>query len=512
MSAMYPLVNTIFSWYMRRRFEQIRQSVDNPVRIQKEVLRELLRTASHTVYGEKYGFRQISNPTEFAERVPVVDYEGLKPYIDRILHGEQNVLWPSEIRWFAKSSGTTSDKSKFIPVSFEALEECHFRGGKDVLSIYCQNYPDTRIFEGKGLLIGGSHEVNKFSDDTYFGDLSAVMMNNMPYWSTLLSTPGQDIALMSDWEQKLERMAEAVMNEDVRSISGVPTWTLVLIKRILEKTGKTNVTEIWPNLELFIHGGVSFTPYKNQFEQLIPTSNMHYLETYNASEGFIAIKDDPERDDMLLMLDYGIYYEFLPLTELEKEHPQCVPLEDVKTGVTYALLISTNAGLWRYLIGDTVVFTSTSPYRIRIAGRTKSYINTFGEELMVHNSDYAIAAACEETGARVREYTAGPIYLTTDHKGGHEWFIEFEKLPENREVFMQSLDKYLKACNSDYEAKRAGDLALESPALVVCPEGTFYRWLKKKEKLGGQHKVPRLSNRRNIIEELQTILEERKSD
>lgn len=502
------MVNTIFSWYMRRRFEQIKQSVENPIRVQQDVLKGLLRTAAHTTYGEKYNFRNINLEKEFAEQVPVSDYDGLKPYIDRILHGEQNVLWPSEIRWFAKSSGTTSDKSKFIPVSFEALEECHFRGGRDVLSIYCHNYPETRIFEGKGLLIGGSHEVNKFSDDTYFGDLSAVMMNNMPYWSTLLSTPSQEIALMSDWEQKLEKMADTVMQEDVRSISGVPTWTLVLIKRILEKKGGQSLLDIWPNLELFIHGGVSFTPYRKQFEHLIPSQGMHYLETYNASEGFIAIKDDPDRDDMLLMLDYGIYYEFVPMSELEKAHPACLSLAEVKPGVTYALVMSTNAGLWRYLIGDTVVFTSTNPYRIRIAGRTKSYINTFGEELMVHNSDQAIAAACEETGARVREYTAGPVFLTTDHKGGHEWYIEFEIMPANTDAFMQALDRHLKACNSDYEAKRTGDLALESPMLVVCPHNTFYRWLKLKEKLGGQHKVPRLSNNRKIIEELEQLLTE----
>lgn len=507
---MYPLVNNIFSWYLRRRFEKIRMSVENPIRIQQDVLKDLLRTASYTVFGEQYRFKSMADEREYAERVPLADYEELKPYIDRILHGEQNVLWPSEIRWFAKSSGTTSDKSKFIPVSYEALEECHFRGGRDVLSIYCHNYPETRIFEGKGLLIGGSHEVNKFSEDTYFGDLSAVMMNNMPYWSTLLSTPGQEIALMSDWEQKLEKMADAVMQEDVRSISGVPTWTMVLIKRILEKKGTHNLMEVWPNLELFIHGGVSFTPYRKQFEQLIPSEGMHYLETYNASEGFIAIKDDPTRNDMLLMLDYGIYYEFVPLTELEKEHPQSLTLAQVNTGVTYALVISTNAGLWRYLIGDTVVFTALHPFRIQIAGRTKSYINTFGEELMVHNSDQAIAAACEATGGRVREYTAGPIFLTTDHKGGHEWYIEFEKMPDSTHAFMDLLDSHLKACNSDYEAKRAGDLALEAPSLMICSEGTFYRWLKQKEKLGGQHKVPRLSNNRKILEELQVLLQEEK--
>jgi hypothetical protein len=306
-------------------------------------------------------------------------------------------------------------------------------------------------------------------------------------------------------------MADTVMQEDVRSISGVPTWTMVLIKRILEKKGTHNLMDVWPNMELFIHGGVSFTPYRKQFEQLIPSTGMHYLETYNASEGFIAIKDDPSRNDLLLMLDYGIYYEFVPLTELEKERPQSLTLSQVTTSVTYALVISTNAGLWRYLIGDTVVFTSINPFRIQISGRTKSYINTFGEELMVHNSDQAIAAACEATGGRVREYTAGPVFLTTDHKGGHEWYIEFEKMPDHTDAFMDSLDAHLKACNSDYEAKRAGDLALEAPSLVICTEGTFYRWLKQKEKLGGQHKVPRLSNNRKILEELQALLQEEKA-
>lgn len=489
---------------MRKRREQINRAVANPFEVQQQTLKDLLLTAQKTEFGEKYDFKNIATPKAFTQRVPVHSYDDLQPYINRVFRGEQNVLWPSEIRWFAKSSGTTA-KSKFIPVSFEALEECHFKGGRDVLSIYCSNYPDTRIFEGKGLLIGGSHNTNEYTGDTFYGDLSAVMMNNMPFWSSLLSTPKPEIALLADWEEKLEKMTAATVNEDVRSISGVPTWTLVVLKRLLEMKKAGNMLEIWPNFELFIHGGVSFTPYAASFKEIFPSDQVHYVETYNASEGFFAIQDDPRSDDMLLMMDYGIYYEFIPLSELDTPFPKTVPLESVNTNTPYALAISTNAGLWRYLLGDTITFTSTHPYRIKIAGRTKNYINVFGEELMVHNSDYAIKKACEQTGAIIKEYTAGPVFLDMQHKGGHEWLIEFEKNPDDLDIFKKTLDEALKEANSDYEAKRSHNLALLEPKLTVCQPDTFHRWLKKHNKLGGQNKVPRLRNDRTLIEELHTL-------
>jgi hypothetical protein len=496
----------MLSWYLRKRMEQILIAVSNPVEVQQNLLRDLIKTAQRTEFGEQYGFKNFSTLKDFQEAVPIHSYEAIKPYIDKILHGQQNILWPTEIRWFAKSSGTTSAKSKFIPVSYEALEECHFRGGRDVLSLYCRNNPETKVFEGKGLLIGGSHEANKLAANTFHGDLSAVMMNNMPYWSSLLSTPKPEIALMSNWEEKLELIASTTINEDVRSISGVPTWALVVIKKLLEIKGTNNLLDIWPNLELFIHGGVSFSPYSETFEHIIPSGSMNYMETYNASEGFIAIQDDASRDDLLLMMDYGIFYEFIPLDELDNDHPKALTLDQVKLQIPYAMVITTNAGLWRYLIGDTICFTSLNPVRIKIVGRTKSYINAFGEELMVHNSDYAITTACLATNAKMKDYTAGPIYIDEHKKGGHEWFIEFEKEPDNLELFVTILDQKLQEANSDYEAKRAHDIALVAPLVHICPNNTFYKWLKQNNKLGGQHKVPRLNNNRKIIEEITLLI------
>lgn len=496
----------MLSWYLRKRMEQIMIAVSNPLEVQQNLLRDLIKTAHRTEFGEKYGFKNLASLKDFQEAVPIHSYEAIKPYIDKILHGQQNILWPTEIRWFAKSSGTTSAKSKFIPVSYEALEECHFRGGRDVLSLFCRNNPETKVFEGKGLLIGGSHEANKFAANTFHGDLSAVMMNNMPYWSSLLSTPKPEIALLSDWEEKLELIASTTINEDVRSISGVPTWALVVIKKLLEIKGTNNLLDIWPNLELFIHGGVSFKPYSETFQHLIPSGSMNYMETYNASEGFIAIQDDASRDDLLLMMDYGIFYEFIPLDQLDNLHPNALTFDQVQLDIPYAMVITTNAGLWRYLIGDTICFTSLNPVRIKIVGRTKSYINAFGEELMVHNSDYAITQACLATDAKMRDYTAGPIYIEEHKKGGHEWLIEFEKEPNNLESFVTILDKSLQEVNSDYEAKRARDIALVAPLVYICPNDTFYKWLKQNNKLGGQHKVPRLNNNRKIVEEIKEII------
>lgn len=485
---------------------QVEFALLNPAETQYNLFFELLFKGSKTEYGKKFGFGDISTIEEFQKRVPINDYESLKPYIFRILNGEQRLLWPTEINWFAKSSGTTSDKSKFIPVSFESLEECQFRGGRDILTLYCNAHPNAKIFQGKGLLIGGSHEVNPMSENIYWGDLSAVIMNNLPFWVNLLSTPKPEIALMANWEEKLECMAQATKFEDVTSISGVPTWTLILFKRLLELTGKSNMLEVWPNLELYMHGGVNFNPYREQFKQFIPSSNMHYMETYNASEGFFGIQEKPGEDGMLLMVDYGVFYEFIPMSEFGKDNPKVLILDEVETGVNYALIITTNSGLWRYMIGDTIRFASTKPYRFHITGRTKLYINTFGEELMIENAEAAVTLACAATGAIMRDFTAAPIYIKEGEPGGHEWLIEFETTPENMDNFAIQLDNHLKNLNSDYEAKRTGSMAIGMPKVKACKEGAFYNWLKDKGKLGGQNKVPRLCNDRQIIEEIYPYL------
>ena len=478
-----------------------------PLEVQNELFEKLLKQAKDTEYGKKYDFASISSQTQFSERVPVVSYEELFPYISRIMKGEQNLLWPSETRWFAKSSGTTNAKSKFIPVSPEALDDCHFKGGKDLLSIYFNNNPQSKLFDGKGLAIGGSQQINQFDPtmSSYYGDVSAVIMKNLPLWAQFVRTPSLDIALMDEWEEKIERMAEATANENVTSISGVPTWSILLLQRILEIKNKATIQEVWPNLEVFIHGAVAFPPYKSIFQNLIGNPDMHFLETYNASEGFFGIQDSFNSDELLLMLDYGIYYEFIPFENIQQENPETLSLDQVEVGKNYAMVISTNAGLWRYKIGDTVRFTSTDPYRIKITGRTKHFINAFGEELVIENAEAAITKACEQTGAEINNFTAGPVYLTDRSKGGHEWIIEFAKDPEDLSKFCGILDKTLMENNSDYEAKRYKSLALQEPIIHHVPEGTFYRWMKQRGKLGGQNKVPRLSNSREYIDDLLTM-------
>lgn len=497
------IFNSILSWVMKKRNHQIELFMKYPDEVQEELLHNLILEARYTQWGKTYDYRSIASTRGFKERVPVQNYDTLKPYIERVMQGEQNLIWPSEIKWFAKSSGTTSDKSKFIPVSEESLEECHFKVGKDMLSIYCNNRPDTKVFSGKSLVMGGSHQVNHLNNDSFYGDLSAVLIKNLPFWVEMQRTPDMSIALMEHWEEKIEKMAEATIKEDVTSISGVPTWTVVLAKRILEITGKQNLLEVWPNLELYIHGAVNFGPYREQFSKLIPSPNMYYLETYNASEGFFAIQDQPGSNDLLLMLDYGIYYEFMPLEELGKDFPHTLALSEVELDKNYALVISTNAGLWRYMIGDTVKFTSLYPFRIQITGRTKHFINAFGEEVIIDNAEKALEAACKASGAAIRDYTAGPIYFGTDGaKGGHEWLIEFEQAPSSLPLFTEVLDKTLQSLNSDYEAKRKGNMALAAPTVHHLAEGTFYAWLKKQGKLGGQHKVPRLANDRKYLEDI----------
>ncbi len=496
------VLNSVLYWFFKKRMGQIEHFKANPVEVQTELLKKLVREARDTEWGKKHHYGEIKNYPDYAARVPLQHYEDLKPYVDRLIRGESNILWPSEIRWFAKSSGTTSDKSKYIPLSFESLENCHYKAGKDVLSIFCQNHPDTQIFNGKGLVMGGSHKVSEINNKAYFGDLSAVLLQNFPFWGEFMRTPELSLALMENWEEKLEKIARATIPDNVTSISGVPSWNLILLKKVLEITGRRNILEVWPELELFIHGGVSFVPYREQFQKIIPSKKMIYLETYNASEGFFGIQDRPDSEELLLMLDYGIFYEFIPLDEIERPEPKMIPLEQAQTNTNYAMVISTNGGLWRYLIGDTVRFTSLSPYRIVISGRTKNFINAFGEEVIVDNTDKALEAACKATNAILSEYTAAPIYLNDDNSAAHEYVIEFEREPDNMERFVQVLDRELQALNSDYEAKRSADLMLHEPKLTKVPKGTFFKWLKAKGKIGGQNKVPRLFNERKYVEEI----------
>lgn len=496
------LVNSIFTWIMKKRMHQIELFIKYPYDVQDEWFQTLISSAKNTEWGKKYGYESIIYQDQFKERVPLQTYDTLKPYIEKMLNGEHNILWPSEIKWYAKSSGTTNDRSKFIPVSEEAMEECHFKGGKDLLSLYCNNCPDTKIFDGKCLVLGGSHQINQLNADSSFGDLSAVLIKNLPFWAEFYRTPDMSITLMDNFEEKIEKMARATIDVNVTNISGVPTWNIVLAKRILEITGKDNLLEVWPNLEFYFHGAVNFKPYREQFKKLIPSENMYYLETYNASEGFFGIQDQPNSEEMLLMLDYGIYYEFLPMEDINKENPKTLRLDEVELNKNYALIISTNAGLWRYMIGDTIKFTSLTPHRIQITGRTKHFINAFGEELIIDNAEKGLSKACQETGAIIRDYTACPIYFQGNEAGGHEWIIEFEKKPDNLERFTDVMDQTLREVNSDYDAKRFKDMALSRPLVHLAPDGTFYEWMKSRGKLGGQHKVPRLANDRGYVEEI----------
>ncbi|MDJ1467472.1 GH3 auxin-responsive promoter family protein [Cytophagaceae bacterium DM2B3-1] len=503
------LFNSILTWIMKKRISQIELFMMYPHDTQQEQFVNLINQARDTEWGQKYDYDSIHSIEDFQQRVPVSSYEDLYPYIERLMRGEQNLLWPSEITWFAKSSGTTNARSKFIPVSQEALEACHFKGGKDMMTIFVNNKPDTKVFMGKGLSIGGSYQTNERNPESFYGDVSAVIMKNLPIWAQFIRTPGLDIALMNEWEEKIERMAQVTMDENVTSILGVPTWTIVLIRRILELKGKKNILEVWPNLELFAHGAVAFDPYRDLFnKELVPSPSMSYLELYNASEGFFGIQDRLGTNDMLLMLDYGVFYEFIPLEEIENPYPKALTLSQVELNKNYAMVISTNAGLWRYLIGDTVKFTTVNPYRIRITGRVKHFINAFGEEVIIENAEAAITKASEATDALIRNFTAAPVYMTETGKGGHEWAIEFEKEPEDLEKFTKILDDTLRSINSDYDAKRYQDMALQMPIVHSLPSGTFYNWMKKRGKLGGQHKVPRLSNNREHIEEVLEMVNE----
>lgn len=498
------ILYSFISWIMKKRIHQIELFLKYPHEVQDELMKNLLYDARRTSFGKEHGFEDIKDYDAYRARVPVRTYEEIYPYIERLMKGEQDILWPSEIKWFAKSSGTTNARSKFIPVSQDSLEDCHFKAGKDMLSIFVNNYPDTKIFAGKNLAVGGSHRVNELdpSSTSYYGDVSAVLMQNLPLWAQFIRTPSLDVALMDNWEAKIEKMAKATQHENVTSIAGVPTWTILLLQRIVELQGKNNILEVWPNLEAFFHGAVAFHPYRALFKKLIPGEQMKYCETYNASEGFFGIQDQRDSDELLLMLDYGIFYEFIPLDEMEKEYPKAYALHEIELGKNYAMVISTNAGLWRYNIGDTIKFTSKNPYRIKISGRTKHFINAFGEEVIVENAEHAITRACEYTGAVIDNFTAAPIYLDQGKKGGHEWIIEFKVRPSDQATFEKLLDETLRAINSDYDSKRAHDLALVAPKIHCVEEGTFYTWMKKRGKLGGQNKVPRLSNNREYIDDI----------
>ena len=499
-----PLFNSIASWLLKKRYHQIELFLKYPAEVQEEVLHQLLEIAEDTEIGRKYDFETIGNYETFRERVPILSYEEIEPMIERARKGEQNLFWPTTIKWFAKSSGTTNAKSKFIPVSSEALEDCHYKSGKDLLCLYLNNNENSQLFTGKSLRLGGSKELYK-DNDSFFGDLSAILIDNMPLWAEFSSTPSNKVSLMSEWEGKLKAIIHESTQENVTSLAGVPSWMLVLLNNVLQETGKDHLFQVWENLEVYFHGGVSFVPYKEQYQNLLPRKSFKYYEIYNASEGFFAIQDRNNADDLLLMLDYGIFYEFIPMDTYNTPEQKAIPLWEVEVKKNYAIIITTNSGLWRYKIGDTVRFTSTNPYRIRITGRTKHHINVFGEELIIENAEEALKRICKKTGAEIKDYTVAPIFMSGRDKGAHEWIIEFRKAPEDLNYFTEVLDNALKSLNSDYEAKRYNNITLTMPKVHAARENLFYDWLKSKNKLGGQHKIPRLSNKRDYIEELLQI-------
>ncbi|WP_178985937.1 GH3 auxin-responsive promoter family protein [Winogradskyella helgolandensis] len=496
-----PIVNSIASWFLKKRFHQIELFLKYPNEVQNELLFSLLKLAKDTEIGKQYDFDSIKSYREFNERIPVVNYEEFQPLIERSRNGEQNIFWPRPIKWFAKSSGTTNAKSKFIPVSFESLEDCHYAASKDLLCMYLNNNEDAQLFTGKSLRLGGSKELYK-ENGTVFGDLSAILIDNMPFWAEFSSTPSNRVSLMSDWETKMQAIVEETIEENVTSLAGVPSWMLVLLNNVLEKTDKDSLFDIWPNLEVYFHGGVNFNPYVEQYKAILPSDKFRYYEIYNASEGFFAIQDQNNSSDLLLMLDYGIFYEFIPMTSYGTEEQKVIPLGDVKLNTNYAVIITTNAGLWRYKIGDTIRFVSLSPHRIKVTGRTKHHINAFGEELIIENAEEAFKNVCKRTASEIVDYTAAPIFMEGKEKGAHEWIIEFKTPPVNMSHFEELFDDSLKSLNSDYEAKRLNNMTLNKPKIHSARPNLFYDWLKENDKLGGQHKVPRLSNSRTYLDAL----------
>jgi hypothetical protein len=495
------IINSFATWILKKRIHQMELFLKYPHEVQEELLFSLMKSAEATQIGKKYDFTSIKNYTTFSERIPIATYEDLEPLIELTRKGEQNVFWPSHIKWFAKSSGTTNAKSKFIPVSAEALENCHYKASKDLLCLYLNNNENSELFVGKSLRLGGSKQLYE-DNNTFFGDLSAILIDNMPVWAEFSSTPSSKISLMGDWETKLPAIINETINENVTSLAGVPSWMLVLLQKALETTGKSNLLEVWPNAEVYFHGGVSFEPYKEQYKKLFPKDSFKYYEIYNASEGFFAIQDQNGSDELLLMLDYGIFYEFIPMDTFGTLNQHVIRLNQVELHKNYALVITTNSGLWRYLIGDTIRFTSLNPYRIKVTGRTKHHINVFGEELMVENTDTALAKTCKGFNCEMIDYTVAPIFMKDNQKGAHEWIIEFKNPPEDIAKFSQALDENIQALNSDYEAKRFNNMTLNPLVLHVARPHLFYDWLKQQDKLGGQHKVPRLSNERTYLESL----------
>ena len=497
-----PLFNSVASWFLKKRIHQIELFMKYPNEVQEELLYKLISSASKTEVGLNNDFRSIKNYDDFKNRLPIVSYENIYEEIERCRKGEQNIFWPSPIKWFAKSSGTTNSKSKFIPISTESLEDCHYKAGKDMLSIYYNNNENAQILAGKCLRLGGSSELYQ-NTNSYFGDLSAIIIDNLPFWAELGSTPSYKVSLMPEWEAKMEAIIDETLDKKVTSLAGVPSWMLVLLQNVLRKTNKTSINEVWPFVEVYFHGGVSFHPYREQFEKLFLGSKLNFFETFNASEGFFGIQDRNSSNELLLMLDYGIFYEFIPMDKIGcEENEVIIPLSEVKLNTNYSMVITTNAGLWRYKIGDTIRFTSLNPYRIQITGRTKVHINVFGEELMIENAEVAMSKTAKQLGLEIIDYTAGPIYMSSNNKGGHQWIIEFKNNPKKIDEFSLILDKNLKDVNSDYEAKRYKDMTLTIPKITVAKKNLFYNWMASKNKLGGQNKVPRLSNSRELLEEL----------
>lgn len=506
--ATKALFNTVVNWFIKQRIEQIQHFMDNPIETQRGLLFSQLYHAENTEYGRMHGFGSIGSYEDFKTQIPLVSYEDFEPYIEKARQGQKDVIWPGLIKNFAKSSGTTNAKSKFIPITSDSLDKCHFKAGKDLVSIYANNHPENQLFSNKNLRLGGSAEMYE-EFNTKFGDLSAILIDNLPFWVEITTTPSKKVSLMSEWETKLKAIVEEVKNADVGSLTGVPSWMMVLLQRILKETESPTIGELWTNLEVFFHGGINFAPYRSEYKKIIGRE-INYYEIYNASEGFFGIQDRAKSDEMLLMLDYGIFYEFIPMEEFHLENPTVLPLDEVQLGKNYAVVITTNGGLWRYIIGDTVVFTSLSPYRIKISGRTKHYINAFGEELMIGNVDAAIVKACEETGASVREFSGAPIFMQDEKSGGHEWIFEFSTPPCSMEKFTIVFDEHLKSINSDYEAKRYNNMTLNPPIIHKAPQNLFYQWMEQRGKMGGQNKVPRLSNTRDYIEPLLELLRMKK--
>ena len=493
-----PIFNSVASFFLKRRISQIELFKDYPIEVQQEVLRKMIVYSIDTEIGKKYDFKTIRHYNDFKERLPTVTYEEIYKDIERNRKGEQNIFWRTPIKWFAKSSGTTNAKSKFIPISFESLEDCHYKAGKDMLSLYFNNNVNSQLLVGKCLRLGGSREIYE-NNDSYYGDLSAIMIDNLPFWAELSSTPSSKTSLIPEWEDKVKAIIKESMNQKVTSFAGVPSWMLSLLQQVIEETGKDNILEIWQDAEVYFHGGVSFEPYRNLYNKLFPSKDFKYFEIFNASEGFFAIQDQNRSTELLLMLDYGIFYEFIPVNGSESE---IVSLADVKLNTNYEMVITTNSGLWRYKIGDTIKFTCLNPFRVKVTGRTKHFINVFGEELVVENAEMALSKTTQLTKSEISNYTVGPIFMSDKTKGSHEWIIEFSKEPDDMNKFTEILDLSLQSLNSDYEAKRYKDSTLELPKIIKGRKNLFYDWLRSRNKLGGQNKIPRLSNSREYVEEL----------